>query len=208
MTHVVDFSGVSERRLSAIRRLGDDFSHCIEKIANKDSAVGTFTIHLRPGWGWAGHNRGNIRPQERIFGLVSYARHVLNTAIFQMKEPKMTPAEKLADQILRAAGSGLQHYTPQSKEKILKAADAAISAVKKKADAFDQFNAGLPVPIVTESTFDVALSLLQRWVRDRPAFRSKPVGAENSFMRSQQQAQIDLEDETMLFLQRHTVKGE
>lgn len=40
-----------------------------------------------------------------------------------------TAAEALADMILRAAGSGLRHYTPQSKAEIIKAAEAAINAI-------------------------------------------------------------------------------
>ena len=39
-------------------------------------------------------------------------------------------AEQLAEMILRAAGSGLRHYTPQSKAEILKAAEKAIAAIR------------------------------------------------------------------------------
>ena len=44
-----------------------------------------------------------------------------------------TAAETLAEMILRAAGSGLRHYTPQSKAEIIKAAEAAINAIRKGA---------------------------------------------------------------------------
>lgn len=46
----------------------------------------------------------------------------------------MTAAETLAEMILRAAGSGLRHYTPQSKAEIIKAAEAAIKAIRKGGD--------------------------------------------------------------------------
>lgn len=38
----------------------------------------------------------------------------------------MTAAETLTEMILRAAGSGLRHYTPQSKAEIIKAAVGAM----------------------------------------------------------------------------------
>lgn len=43
----------------------------------------------------------------------------------------MTAAEKLAEMILKAAGSGLRHYTPASRAEIIKAAEAAIKAVRE-----------------------------------------------------------------------------
>ena len=46
----------------------------------------------------------------------------------------MTAAETLAEMILRAAGSGLRHYKPQSKAEIIKAAEAAINAIRKVGD--------------------------------------------------------------------------
>lgn len=45
--------------------------------------------------------------------------------------PTPTAAETLADMILRAAGSGLKHYTPQSKAAIIKAAEVAINAIRR-----------------------------------------------------------------------------
>lgn len=48
-----------------------------------------------------------------------------------MSHPEPTAAETLADMILRAAGSGLKHYKPQSKAEIIKAAEAAINAIKR-----------------------------------------------------------------------------
>jgi hypothetical protein len=44
-----------------------------------------------------------------------------------MQEP--TAAETLAEMILRAAGSGLRHYTPANKAAIIKAAEVAINAI-------------------------------------------------------------------------------
>ena len=41
----------------------------------------------------------------------------------------MTP-EQLAEVILRAAGSGLRHYTPQSRERIIEAARQAIEGIR------------------------------------------------------------------------------
>ncbi|MFP5510776.1 MAG: hypothetical protein ACLGIP_16715 [Alphaproteobacteria bacterium] len=46
----------------------------------------------------------------------------------------MSDAETLAEMILRAAGSGMRHYTPQSKAEIIKAAEAAINAIRKGGD--------------------------------------------------------------------------
>ena len=43
--------------------------------------------------------------------------------------------EKLAEAILRAAGSGLRHYTPRSREEIVAAAEKAIEEIKKGGDA-------------------------------------------------------------------------
>jgi hypothetical protein len=43
----------------------------------------------------------------------------------------MTAAETLAEMILKAAGSGLRHYTPASRAEIIKAAEAAIKAVRE-----------------------------------------------------------------------------
>lgn len=45
----------------------------------------------------------------------------------------MTPAEVLAEMILKAAGSGLRHYTPQSKAEIIAAAERAIKAIRETA---------------------------------------------------------------------------
>jgi len=44
--------------------------------------------------------------------------------------PPPSEAEVLAEMILRAAGSGLRHYTPQSKADIIRTAEAAISAIR------------------------------------------------------------------------------
>lgn len=40
-----------------------------------------------------------------------------------------TPAEALADAILRAAGSGLKHYTEYSRKRIIAAAEQEIARV-------------------------------------------------------------------------------
>lgn len=45
--------------------------------------------------------------------------------------PEPTAAGALAKMILRAAGSGLRHYTPQSKAEIIKAAEPAINAIRR-----------------------------------------------------------------------------
>ena len=50
-----------------------------------------------------------------------------------MTTPEPTSAEVIAEMILRAAGSGLRHYTPQSKAEIIKAAEAAINAIRRAA---------------------------------------------------------------------------
>jgi hypothetical protein len=42
-------------------------------------------------------------------------------------------AATLADMILRAAGSGLRHYTPRSRAEIIRAAEAAINAIRRAA---------------------------------------------------------------------------
>ncbi len=47
----------------------------------------------------------------------------------------MTSAEMLAEMILKAAGSGLRHYTPQSKAEILAAAEKAIKAIREASAA-------------------------------------------------------------------------
>lgn len=43
----------------------------------------------------------------------------------------MTAAEQLAEMILTAAGSGLRHYTPESKARIIAAAEAAVKAIRE-----------------------------------------------------------------------------
>jgi hypothetical protein len=43
--------------------------------------------------------------------------------------PEPTPAENLADTILRAAGSRLSNYTPTNRAAIIEAAEAAIEAI-------------------------------------------------------------------------------
>lgn len=40
-----------------------------------------------------------------------------------------TPAEALADAILRAAGSGLKHYTEYSRKRIVEAAEQELAAI-------------------------------------------------------------------------------
>ena len=45
----------------------------------------------------------------------------------------MTAAEQLAEMILKAAGSGLRHYTPQSKAEIIAAAEKAVKAIRETA---------------------------------------------------------------------------
>lgn len=47
----------------------------------------------------------------------------------------MTEAEQLADAILRAAGSGLRHYTPRNRAEIIAAAQAQIDAIRAKGQA-------------------------------------------------------------------------
>ena len=42
----------------------------------------------------------------------------------------MTPAERLAEAILSAAGSGLRHYTATSRQRIIDAAEAQIAALQ------------------------------------------------------------------------------
>jgi hypothetical protein len=45
-------------------------------------------------------------------------------------------AVALADAILKAAGSGFQHYMPSSKERIIAVAESAINAAKAEAAHF------------------------------------------------------------------------
>ena len=49
-----------------------------------------------------------------------------------MSDP-VTSAEALAELILKAAGSGLRHYTLRSKGEIIKAAEAAIKMIRETA---------------------------------------------------------------------------
>ena len=50
----------------------------------------------------------------------------------------MTPtaeAELLADKILRAAGSGLRHYTPESRDRIISVTQIEIAVIKQSVPA-------------------------------------------------------------------------